>query len=95
MLTGASFAFTSGVLTSTIVYWNRRSYGIKNYGVEVIFSGMNSVLNLVKVYRLVQTLLGGETNRQEGDLVSLEFSFRKGSGLKILDTSEMLTLRIS
>jgi hypothetical protein len=38
-------------------------YGIKKYGIEVTFSDMTSLLNFIKIYELVQTLLGG-THRQ-------------------------------
>jgi hypothetical protein len=39
-------------------FWKGCSYGIKNH-VEVIFNGMNSLLNFIKVYQLVQKLMGG------------------------------------
>jgi hypothetical protein len=39
-------------------FWNGCSYGIKNYG-EVTFNGMTSLLNFIKTYQLVQTLVGG------------------------------------
>jgi hypothetical protein len=42
-----------------------RSYGINNYGVEVIFSYMTSLLNFMKIYEFVQSLLvKGATDRQ-------------------------------
>jgi hypothetical protein len=34
--------------------------GFKNYGIEVIFNGMTLVLNFIKIYELVQKLIGGE-----------------------------------
>jgi hypothetical protein len=37
---------------------------------------MTSVLNLIKIYQLVQTLLEGD--RQIGDLISLTFLFKEG-----------------
>jgi hypothetical protein len=46
-------------------FWNGSRYGIKEYGVEVIFNGMTSLLNFIKIYQLVQKLLGGgHTDRQ-------------------------------
>jgi hypothetical protein len=51
--------------------------GLKKYGVEVTFNGMISLLNFIKIYQLVQRLLGGHTDRQAGDLISLTFLFRK------------------
>jgi hypothetical protein len=51
---------------------------IKKYGVEVTFNGMTSMLNLIKIYQLVQKLLGGgHTDRQDGDLISLTFLFKE------------------
>jgi hypothetical protein len=44
-------------------FWNAWRYGIKIYGIEVIFNGMTSVLSFIKIYQLVQKLLGG-TDRQ-------------------------------
>jgi hypothetical protein len=37
---------------------------IKKYGVEVTFNGMTSLLNLIKIYQLVQKLLGGGGHRR-------------------------------
>jgi hypothetical protein len=40
-------------------------YGIKKCGIEVTFNGMTSLLNFIKIYQLVQTLMGGgDTERQ-------------------------------
>jgi hypothetical protein len=39
--------------------WNRRSYEIKNYGVNVTYS----LLNFIKIYQLAQKLMGGGTFR--------------------------------
>jgi hypothetical protein len=62
-------------------FWNGSKYGIKKYGVEVIFNGMTSLLNFMKIYQLVQMLLGGytdrRTDRQTGDLISLTFLFKE------------------
>jgi hypothetical protein len=45
---------------------------------------MTSLLNFIKIYHLVQTLLGGkhrhtdgQTDRQTGDLISLTFIFKE------------------
>jgi hypothetical protein len=73
-------------------FWNGWRYGIKKFGVEVTFNGMTSLLNFIKIYQLVQTLLGGggtdrQTGRQIdgqiGDLISLTF-LCKESRLKII-----------
>jgi hypothetical protein len=65
-------------------FWNGWKYGIKKYGVEVTFNGMTSLLNFIKVYQLVQKLLGGDTqtedgrtDRQTGDLINLTFLFKE------------------
>jgi hypothetical protein len=62
-------------------FCNGWRYGIKKYGFEVTFNGMTSLLNFIKIYRLVQKLLGGPTNRrtdrQTGDLTSLTFLFKE------------------
>jgi hypothetical protein len=54
----------------------------RNHGVEVAFSGMTSLQNFIKVYQLVQKLMGGQTDRQDSDVICLHFSFRKESRLK-------------
>jgi hypothetical protein len=64
-------------------FWNGWSYGTKKYGVEVTFDDMNSLLNFIKIYQPVKKLIRGQTHRQEGDLISLRFSFRKESRLKM------------
>jgi hypothetical protein len=71
-------------------FWNGCSYGINNYGLEVIFNGVVSLLNFIKTYQLVQKLTWGDTHTHThthararvGDLIILHFSFRKGSTLK-------------
>jgi hypothetical protein len=46
-------------------FFNAWRYGIKKYGIEVIFSGITSLLNFIKIYQLVQNLLGGtQTDRR-------------------------------
>jgi hypothetical protein len=40
-------------------FWNGCSYCIKNYGIKVTFNGMTSLLNFIKIYQLVQKLMGG------------------------------------
>jgi hypothetical protein len=54
-------------------------HGIKKYGIEVIFNGMTSLLNFIKICQLVEKLLGG-TDSQTGDLISLTLLFEE-SGL--------------
>jgi hypothetical protein len=39
-------------------FWNGWRYRIMKYGVEVTFNGMTSLLNSIKIYQLVQKLLG-------------------------------------
>lgn len=59
-LTEAGFASTSEIRTSTILKWLQ--LWDKSYGAEVNFSGTTSLLNLIKIYQLVQTV--GNTDRQ-------------------------------
>jgi hypothetical protein len=67
-------------------FLNGWSYGIRKYGVEVTFNSMTSLLNFIKIYQLVQKLLGEhidrQTDGQTGDLISLTFLFKE-SRLKI------------
>jgi hypothetical protein len=56
---------------------------VVHYGVKVTFNDMTSLQNFMKIYQLVQKLGGGQTHRQNGDLISLRFSFRKENRLKI------------
>jgi hypothetical protein len=57
--------------------------GLKKYSFEVTFNGMTSLLNFIKIYQLVQKLLGGDTqtdirtDRQTGDLINLTFLFKE------------------
>jgi hypothetical protein len=39
-------------------FWDIWSYQIKNYGVEVTFTGLNSVLNFIKIYQFILKLVG-------------------------------------
>jgi hypothetical protein len=76
-------------------FWNGWRYGIMKYGIEVTLNCMTSLLNFIKIYQLVQKLLGGthrQTDGQTGDLISLTFLF-KGSRLKKyqVDGSNALT----
>jgi hypothetical protein len=62
-------------------FLNGSIYRIKNYGVEVTFNGITSVLNFIQIYQLAQKLIGErETHRQDDDLLSLHFSFGKEVG---------------
>jgi hypothetical protein len=56
-------------------FWNAWAYRIKKYGVEVTFNGIISLLHFIKIYQLVQKLLGRD--RQTGDLISLTFIFKE------------------
>jgi hypothetical protein len=53
------------------------------YGFEVTVNGMTFLLNFIKIYQLVQKLLGG-TDRQDGDLISLTFLLKESR--LIMDT---------
>jgi hypothetical protein len=63
-------------------FWNGCSYGIENDGIKVSFNGMTSLLNFIKSTNWFKSLWGRQTHRQEDDLISLHFSFRKESRLK-------------
>jgi hypothetical protein len=39
-------------------FWNSCYYGIKNYGVEVTFNDINFLLSSIKIYQMVQKLIG-------------------------------------
>jgi hypothetical protein len=65
-LTGENVASTSKVQTSDILEWFKLRD--KNYGVEVIFNGITSLLNFIQMYDR------GNRYRREGDFVSLLFS---------------------
>jgi len=42
-------------------------------------NGRTSILNVIKIHQLLETLLaGGHTDGQHGDLVSFPFLFREG-----------------
>jgi hypothetical protein len=60
MLTGASFESTSEFCSPS--FWNGWRYGIKKHGVEVTFIGMISLRNFIKIYKLVQKVLVGDTH---------------------------------
>jgi hypothetical protein len=44
---------------------------------SVTLNGMTSVLNLIRIYKLVQNVI--RVDRQDGDLISLHFTFRNES----------------
>jgi hypothetical protein len=58
-------------------FLNNSSYGIENYGVEITFNGMTSLLTSKEIYLLVQKLLGENTDRQHGDFISLAFLLKE------------------
>jgi hypothetical protein len=45
---------------------------------------MTSLLHFIEIYQLVQKFMGGNTHRHVSDLISLLFSFKKESRLKII-----------
>jgi hypothetical protein len=45
-------------------FWNAWWYRIRKCVFEVAFNGMTSLLNFVRIYRLLQILLCGDTDRQ-------------------------------
>jgi hypothetical protein len=54
-------------------------------GVKVTFNGMTSILNLTKIYQLVQKLREGiyvHTTRQKGDLINPFFPLHAGKQTK-------------
>jgi hypothetical protein len=57
-LSGTSFV--SRQKFERLPFWNGCSYSIKNYGVEVSFNSITSLLNLIKIYQLVQKLIEGD-----------------------------------
>jgi hypothetical protein len=58
-------------------FWNGCCYSIKNYGVDVIFNGMTSLLDFTKNYQFVQKSMGGadKTHRM---VISLAYIFPLG-----------------
>jgi hypothetical protein len=52
-------------------------YGIRTYNVEVALNDKTSVLNFKKIYLLLQKLLGGGGETQNGDLASLILIFKE------------------
>jgi hypothetical protein len=52
---------------------------------------MTSLQNFIKIYQLVQKLLGGthrQTDRQTGDLISLTFLFKESRLIRSFNYSE-------
>jgi hypothetical protein len=64
---------------------------LKTYRVEVSFNGMTSLLNFRK-----NLPIGSKVDRsidtQDGDLISLHFSFRKQSRIKMVHSTKIATL---
>jgi hypothetical protein len=62
----------------------RKSYGIKNHGDEVIFSGLPSLLLFIKIYKLAKKpFLGGGAHRRRDRnwyLISLPLIFQMKLG---------------
>jgi hypothetical protein len=76
-------------------FLNGCSYSIEHYGVEVVtFNGMTSLLNFIKIYQLVQKLMGGrqtdmvyKQSTVEQQLTTLNlnnFKMIEAMGLKII-----------
>jgi hypothetical protein len=60
-------------------FWNGWSYGIKHYGFEVTFGGINSLLNFIKIHQIFQKLKGRQTDRHSNRMViSLAHNFSLG-----------------
>jgi hypothetical protein len=56
------------------LFWSSYCYGIEKYDAKVNFNDMTYLLNFMKIYQLIKTLLGDvQTDRQHGDLTSLTF----------------------
>jgi hypothetical protein len=53
--------------------WNGCSYSIKNYGVEVNFNGMTSLMNFIKIYYFSQKLIGGRDKDTDMMVISLAY----------------------
>jgi hypothetical protein len=60
-------------------FWN----GVKNYGVEIIFTGLTSLLNFIKIYQMVQKLIG-DIHTDMMDILLASVSFRKKRRQKIV-----------
>jgi hypothetical protein len=55
--------------------WNGCSLVIKNDGIEVTFMAWPPLLNFIEIEQLAQKfIVEGQTNRQDGDHISLFFS---------------------
>jgi hypothetical protein len=61
-----------------VTFFNGCSYGIKNYGVEVTFNGMTSLLNVIKIYQLVQKFKGWEEWERNNMVIPLADIFPLG-----------------
>jgi hypothetical protein len=76
------------------VFWNGWKYDIKNYCVEVTFNCMASLLNLIKIYPLVQTLLVGDTQKdRQTDRETSWWSHKPHSSLFLFGKGAKITFR--
>jgi hypothetical protein len=75
MLSGACMFCISEVLMAAI--FNGCSCGIKNYDFRVIFNGMTSTEFHKNLAIGSEVDMGVQTHRQDGNLISLHFSFRR------------------
>jgi hypothetical protein len=63
--------------------WNGWSDGTKNYGAEVVFSGVTSLLNLIRIYEFIQKLsqdthTDRQTDRMKTSQASVSFLGKAG-----------------
>jgi hypothetical protein len=54
---------------------NGYSYSIKNYGIDVTFNDMTSLLNFIKIFQLVQKLMWGTDRHTDRMVISLAYIF--------------------
>jgi hypothetical protein len=66
-------------------FWSGCRYNTETYGVEVIFNGMSTLLNFIKIYQFVQKLIV----RTDRMVISLAYIFPLGRkvGLKEVYTT--------
>jgi hypothetical protein len=50
-------------------FWKGCSYGFKNYGFEITFNGMTSLLNFIQILYKSEVYRVGQTHRQDGDII--------------------------
>jgi hypothetical protein len=65
------------------LFWNGCSKGVRNYGVEFIFNGITCLLNFIKVYQLVQTLIGRTDTEIQTDRMVTPVAYSFPEGIKV------------